>query len=58
MTHKLLRETYVEINLDNLVFNFSSIRKMAGAHTAVAAVVKADAYGHGAPAVAKTLLEQ
>ena len=58
MTYNLLRETYVEINLDHLVFNFASIRNMAGADTAVAAVVKADAYGHGAVTIANTLLEQ
>ncbi|MCK5731465.1 MAG: alanine racemase, partial [Tenericutes bacterium] len=34
--------------LDNLVFNFKQVNKLVGENTKVMAVVKADAYGHGA----------
>ena len=47
--------TYVKIDLDAIAENFRAIRERAGGP--VMAVVKADAYGHGAVPVAK-LLEQ
>ena len=47
--------TYVKIDLDAIAENFRAIREKAGGP--VMAVVKADAYGHGAVPVAK-LLEQ
>ena len=51
---RFLRRTWAEIDLDALSHNFSVIKKAAGnAH--IIAVVKADAYGHGAPAVAERL---
>jgi alanine racemase len=46
--------TRAYIDLDNLVFNFRNIRD-AVAPAGVIAVVKADAYGHGALAVANRL---
>ncbi len=48
--------TWAEINLDTLLHNFSEIQKRAG-DTPLCAVVKADAYGHGAVTIAETLLE-
>ena len=45
--------TYVTIDLDAITENFRQIRKKAG--VPVMAVVKADAYGHGAVQVAKCL---
>ena len=45
--------THVTIDLDRLVENFCSIEKKAG--VPVMAIVKADAYGHGAVPVAKCL---
>ena len=45
--------TYARIDLDAIGENFRAIREKAGA--AVMAVVKADAYGHGAVPVAKML---
>ena len=45
--------TYVNINLDTLAQNFRAIRQKAG--VPVMAVVKADAYGHGAIPVARLL---
>ena len=45
--------TYVNIDLDAIWENFQAIRKKAG--VAVMAVVKADAYGHGAVPVSRLL---
>jgi alanine racemase len=53
---KLLRPTWVEISLGKLRRNFARVRELAGKR-AVMAVIKADAYGHGAVAVAKSLAE-
>jgi len=55
-THKLLRPTWVEISLSKLRRNFQRIRELAGARK-VMAVIKADAYGHGAVPVSKCLAE-
>ena len=49
------RPTWAEINLDNLSFNFRSIKKFVGQEIGFMAVVKADAYGHGAVCCAKRL---
>ena len=58
MEHQsLLRETYIEINLDRIEHNIRAIRSMCGPGTAIGAVVKADAYGHGAVALAPVLME-
>ncbi len=46
-----------EINLENLLYNFRSLKKQTkGAN--IIPVIKADAYGHGAVAVAKTLIKE
>ncbi len=42
------RPTFAEINLDNLAFNLGSVKKFIGGEARIMAVVKADAYGHGA----------
>ncbi len=49
-----VRPTRAEINLGHLRNNLRVVRRYAGA-TRVWGVLKADAYGHGAPAVARTL---
>ncbi len=49
-----MRPTRAEINLEAIRHNLRVVRKHAGA-ARVWAVLKADAYGHGAPAVARTL---
>lgn len=51
----MIRRTRVEIDLQAIVGNAAAIRRVTG--TELYAVVKADAYGHGAVAVA-TALEQ
>lgn len=57
-----LRRTWAEINLDNLIYNYKTIRKTlrakTGADTKFLGVVKADAYGHGAVQVARVLEEE
>lgn len=49
------RPTFAEINLDNLASNFHASKKFIGSDLKYMAVVKADAYGHGAPQCAKRL---
>ena len=44
-----LKRTWAEINLDALIHNLNLIKKQSGAR--IAAVIKADAYGHGATKV-------
>lgn len=53
----LLRDTYVEINLDNIAYNMQQIKNKMGDGVAIAAVVKANAYGHGAIDIAETIME-
>ena len=52
------RPTWAEINLENLAFNFRSVKKFIGNEIAYMAVVKADGYGHGAVCCAKKLVEE
>lgn len=47
-----LKRAWAEIDLDNVLYNFNSIKKMAGGRY-IMPVVKADAYGHGANVLAK-----
>src|SRR5437867_10704484 len=54
-TPDAVRSTVVDVDLDAIAANLSSIRDRATAD--VIAVVKADAYGHGAEAVAETSFE-
>lgn len=48
--------TWAEIDLDALAHNVRQIRAFVGPRVEVMAVVKADAYGHGAVPVARTAL--
>jgi len=50
------RPTWAEINLENLAFNFRSVKKFIGNEIGYMAVVKADGYGHGAVACSKKLV--
>jgi alanine racemase len=47
---------WAEVNLDNLAHNIREISRFTGGKK-ILAVIKADAYGHGALAAAKTFLE-
>lgn len=51
----LQRPTWAEINLDNLAFNFRSVKNFVGADIKYMAVVKADAYGHNSIRCAQRL---
>jgi len=51
-----LRPAWVDVDLDALEHNLAEIRRrLAGSETRVMAVVKADAYGHGAVGVSRAL---
>ena len=57
MEHTILSDTRILIDLDRIAGNMRAVKNMAGPQVTVAAVVKADAYGHGAAAIALTLME-
>jgi len=52
-----LRPTWLEINLDNLAHNMRETKKLVREGALLMAVVKGDAYGHGAVVSAKIFLE-
>lgn len=52
-----MRNTWVEIDLSNLAYNLNQAKKLLNPGTKIAGVLKANAYGHGAVHVAKTLIE-
>ncbi len=52
------RPTWAEINLDALAANFHAVRERVGAGVRVMAVVKANAYGHGAVRCARRLARE
>ena len=52
------RPTWAEIHLTNLATNFKTVKTRVGSETSVMAVVKANAYGHGAVACAKRLASE
>lgn len=49
------RPTYATTDLDNLAYNFHSVREFLGPQNKVLAVVKANAYGHGAVGCSRRL---
>ena len=52
------RPTWAEINLNNLAANFNVIKERVSSVAKVLAVVKADAYGHGAVQCARRLAKE
>ena len=50
------RKDYIEVDLSAIAHNTRVMREHLSPDTALMAVVKADAYGHGAVPVAKTAL--
>lgn len=50
------KDAWVEINLENLANNIQEIKKGIPANKKMLAIVKADAYGHGAQMLAQTML--
>ncbi len=53
----LSQRAWVEIDLAALSYNVQQVVRLLSSRTQLMAVVKADAYGHGAIAVAQTVLE-
>src|SRR6476620_3798517 len=49
------RQTYSEINLDNLQHNWEVVTKIGGSDRFICPMIKANAYGHGAYEVATAL---
>lgn len=49
------RDAWVEVNLSYIEHNFNELKKLLNPDVKVMAIVKADAYGHGAAMVAKIL---
>jgi len=52
---RFFRPTFAEINLTNLESNYLSVRSLLPKGTGILAMVKADAYGHGAVPIAQRL---
>ncbi|MCP3944277.1 MAG: alanine racemase [Desulfobacteraceae bacterium] len=55
--HTLLPQTRIEIDLEALAHNVRALKSLLPQETKLMAVVKADAYGHGAVQTAKTALD-
>lgn len=53
-----LRPVWAEVNLDNIRYNLRRIRECLNKGVEIIAVVKADAYGHGAVQVSRVLVEE
>lgn len=51
------RAVWAEVNLGAIAHNVGQIRKVTASNAQICAVVKAGAYGHGAIAVARTVLQ-
>jgi len=49
--------SWVEVNLDSIRHNLGEIQRIVGNSCQIMAIVKADAYGHGAVEVAKTVVD-
>ncbi|MBR6360480.1 MAG: alanine racemase, partial [Clostridia bacterium] len=47
--------TYAAINLDNIEYNYNSVRNKVAEGVRVLCVIKADAYGHGAAEIGRFL---
>ncbi|WP_163540003.1 alanine racemase [Gracilibacillus sp. YIM 98692] len=57
MTQKFYRDSWIEVNLQHIMYNIKQLKNRLGSHTNIYAVVKADGYGHGAPQVAQAALD-
>ncbi|MBA1334281.1 MAG: Alanine racemase [Firmicutes bacterium] len=53
-----IRPVWLEVNLDNLVYNVRAIRRNLSSNVEMMGVVKADGYGHGAVEISQVLLEE
>ena len=52
---KVYRPSWVEVNLENLKHNCRTVKQLVGENVKIAAVVKANGYGHGAVQIAEML---
>ncbi len=52
-----MRPTWVEIDLQSIKNNLETVKSIVGEDVSILAIVKADAYGHGAVTVSKTLVD-
>lgn len=52
----ILRDTLIEIDLEKIAYNMTHVKAMAGSGVAVAAVIKADGYSHGAAKLAPVFM--
>ncbi len=52
---EFFKRTWAEVNLDALAHNYNQIRAAVRPQTKICCIVKADAYGHGAPRVAREM---
>lgn len=52
------RPTWAQVSLENLRYNFGVVQRHIGTGVTVCAVVKADAYGHGATECARALEQE
>ncbi|MGN8647749.1 alanine racemase [Gracilibacillus sp. HCP3S3_G5_1] len=57
MAEKFYRDSWVEVNLDHIIYNIQQLKKKLPDKTQIYAVVKANAYGHGDIEVAKAALQ-
>lgn len=55
-SHSPAHSCWLEIDLDAISANVRTLKRLVGERTAIAAVVKAEAYGLGAPAIARAAL--
>lgn len=53
-----LRPVWAEVNLDNIRYNLRKVRESLNKGVEIIAVVKADAYGHGAVQVSRVLVDE
>ncbi|HHP7230935.1 MAG TPA: alanine racemase, partial [Xenococcaceae cyanobacterium] len=51
------QRAWIEVDLSKLAYNIRQIKSILSPHTQLMAVVKADAYGHGAVEIAQTALK-
>jgi alanine racemase len=58
VTRTATRPTWAEVSLAHLRYNFGVVQQHVGASVTVCAVVKADAYGHGAIECARALEDE
>ncbi|MBM7623320.1 alanine racemase [Sporohalobacter salinus] len=57
MENEFNRPVWAEVNLDNIKFNMQQVKSQISDETLMMAVVKANAYGHGAVEVANAAIE-